>query len=141
MDKYRQIVKRRVTLGFIYCILVLVTQIIGRIFGEESYEVSFVSGFAFGIAGVALAKNIKYAKGLKNEELLRKMYIKEHDERLVQIAAKSGFWGMNITIYALCLAMLVALFFNKQTFYVLLVTCMSMIAIKLITWWYFNRKY
>ncbi|MBQ2854362.1 MAG: hypothetical protein IJE81_02690 [Oscillospiraceae bacterium] len=45
----------------------------------------FVSGAAFGILALILFGLAKNSKALKNEKELKKLYIKEHDERTIQI--------------------------------------------------------
>ena len=45
----------------------------------------FISGSAFGIIGFMVVCLIRNIRALKDEKLLKKLYIKEHDERTIQI--------------------------------------------------------
>lgn len=45
----------------------------------------FVCGAAWGIAAMMIISLIRTAKALHSEEALKKLYIKEHDERTIQI--------------------------------------------------------
>ena len=124
----------------VYSILIVVALIVGKLFGQESDAISFVSGFAFGIGGVAAVKSIRFSKTLKDQEKLKQMYIKEHDERLQEIASKVGVAGLNIGVSCMALGMLVAIFFNMTVFYTLLAATLFMVALKLILGWYYNKK-
>ena len=45
----------------------------------------FISGTALGIIGFMVVRLIRNIRALKDEKLLKKLYIKEHDERTIQI--------------------------------------------------------
>ncbi len=64
--------------------VVNITPIAGDSHWQSQWR-GFVSGASAGVAALMLFYLIRTARALRNEETLRKLYIKENDERQIQI--------------------------------------------------------
>lgn len=93
MDKYRTQIHRRQGILALAGIFFLLLITLPRVFGASS-EHDAVTGFQCGLASAMLIacafRSMHCGRALKDEALLRRMYIKEHDERLQAVRAKAG---------------------------------------------------
>ena len=81
MENFKKTLKKRVLFGTIYCLSIPVLTILLLWIIGSTRAAGFTSGFASGLAGVALYYVIQSARALKDEEKARAIYIKENDER------------------------------------------------------------
>ena len=72
----------------------------------------FISGAALGIIGFMVVCLIRNIRALKEEKLLKKLYIKEHDERTIQIWTAARASSMRTFIILGLVAGLIAGYFN-----------------------------
>lgn len=78
---------------------------------------------------------------IKNEQEMKKLYIKENDERTIMIKQKSGAIGIEICSIGLAFATVVAGFFNQIVFFSLLgATCFILFS-RLFLKLYYHRKF
>lgn len=105
----------------------------------------FIRWFSAGIflvIEVFLAVYIyKYKASINNEQLLKKIYIAENDERTHMILQRTGEAGMTICSIALAFATVVAGFFNITVFYTLLAVTAFVAMVKLVFKIYYRYKY
>ena len=80
----------------------------------------FNAGMILGLMGVIVFYIFLYAAALRNDEKLRKIYIKETDERLLLIYQKSGSVGMNIAMIGLIAGGFISAYFNVTVFITLI---------------------
>ena len=100
----------------------------------------FISGASFGILGLLLTGLIRNLRALKDEKKLKKLYIKESDERQAQIVAKALCEAMRATLI-LGLAVIVAGYFSMTVSLTLLVTVLLVSLMTLAFKLYFGKKY
>ena len=81
----------------------------------------FISGAALGIIGFMVVCLIRNIRALKDEKLLKKLYIKEHDARTIQIWTAARASSMRTFIILGLVAGLIAGYFN-------MVVCITIIA-------------
>ena len=106
-------------------------------------DVDFISGFLLGVfialEIIFIFWMVRYGRMLRREELLRKQYIKETDERNKAIQGKVGGAGRFLPPVFLT-ATVVSGFFNMTVFWTLLactwVVCLYMLGLKQ----YYRRK-
>lgn len=72
----------------------------------------FVSGAAFGILALMLFGLAKNAKALKNEKELKKLYVKEHDERTIQIYISARAAALQTTLLVGLAAIIITGYFS-----------------------------
>jgi len=104
-----------------------------------------ISGFQVGVfIGFQLTMLIyisKYTKALKTEDELKKLYIKEHDERTKLIKDKIGGTGFNFSLVAITTAAIMAGFFNELIFFTLLGVLSFMSLLKGFLKLYYRNKF
>lgn len=92
--------------------------------GDSHWQSSwrgFISGVAFGIIIFMVICLIRNIRALKDEKLLKKLYIKEHDERTIQIWTAARARTMQTSVILGLVAGIVAGYFN-------MVVCITLIA-------------
>lgn len=125
MYKFKQTVHFRVIRSILAAVgAVAVFFIIYSITGGSGPVDEFVQGFDLGIFSAVVVVSIfgavSNALTLRSEEKLKKLYIKETDERQALIKQKSGSTAFYIIMYSLILATIASGFLNKTVFFTLL---------------------
>lgn len=129
MEKYRQVTNKKLTLMTTFtafaAIFIVLTGAFVNMASAINEDVSdMIPGFQVGVfIGFQLIMIIhiaKYRKALKTEDELKKLYIKEHDERTKLIKDKIGGVGFNFSLVAITTAAIIAGFFNQIIFFTLL---------------------
>ncbi|WP_151736022.1 hypothetical protein [Paenibacillus tengchongensis] len=105
---------------------------------------SFIKGFhigAFiGVEVFVVSYLAKYMRASKSDTELKKLYIKENDERSSQILLSAGSLSMSVILVGLAIAAIVAGFFNSLVFYTLLAALLFILVIFFALMVYFSRK-
>lgn len=101
----------------------------------------FQLGAFVGLQLIMIVYIAKYRKALKTEEELKKMYIKEHDERTKLITDKIGGVGLNFSLVAITIATIMAGFFNQLVFFTLLAILIFMSLVKGTLKIYYRNKF
>lgn len=143
MEKFRKKLKRDIIFGEIFCgIYVLLIIALRFLIPEtpQSLGTDYTTGFFGGICAVILASIIANSAALKNEEKLKKLYIKETDERTRAVEASAGRAAVKIILAGLSVAMLAAANINKVVFFWLCGAVMFTAVVMLITKAYYNKK-
>ena len=125
MEKFYKKVRIRTILLSIMIILIGLSFGLLHIYQQKAQQLhDFNKGFQVGIfialELILIYLLVKYIISMRDETALRKLYIKEKDERTILIMQKSGAWGMTICYFGLAFGSLVASFFNKIVFLSLL---------------------
>jgi hypothetical protein len=68
-----------------------------------------------------------YTNALKDDDVLREMYLEEHDERNILIRARSGETTLTVLIRVLIVAAFVSALFSKTVF-------LTLAAVLIFTW-------
>ena len=152
MEDYRKKLERRVRLYGACCGLVpigllavnwLSRHTVGPALSE--HDMGFVHGFAVGISLVVIAISVYQAiriyKALKDEALLRKLYIDETDERAVFIQNKVGSTGIRLAVFLLVFAAIIACYFNMTVAYSLIGAALGLSLIMAGFKFYYKNKY
>jgi len=129
MEQYRKILNRKLTLMTVFTALVATFIVLTGVFvnitvGINEHISDMIHGFQVGVfIGLQLTMLVyiaNYRKALKNEDELKKLYIKEHDERTKLINDKISGVGFNFCLVAITTATIMAGFFNEIIFFTLL---------------------
>ena len=145
MSKFKQTVRFRVIRSiFSAVVAIAVFFIIYFITGGMGRVDDFVQGFDLGIFSAVVGVSIFYAVSnilaLRSEEKLKKLYIRETDERKTLIKQKSGSTAIYIIIYSLILATIASGFLNKTVFFTLLAAVAFSEITLLSTIFYYKHK-
>lgn len=136
LEKYRREIKNRVSVYQALIAVALVFVIIGNVLlKDRGQTVETVRGFAtglfIGIELVCVFQLGKLWKMLKDEEVLKEVYIREHDEREALIQMKSGFHVIPVLSFIILICAILVGFFNDTIFYTLVVVGIGQILIAL----------
>lgn len=129
MQEYRQKLKKEIIFNAIGAALLLAVQTLawlgiirpvaaGERFGD--YWNGFIAGLGFGIMALMLIGIIIDARALKNEQRLRKLYIKWSDERGRAICDKARSTAANIFLLAMLPITVIGGYFSVTVFFSLL---------------------
>lgn len=140
MNEFKKRIKVRVILGGIFCTLLLIPNVILSFFVDCSDFTEFVMGFFLAIEAVVIVLMAKYVMALRNEEDLKKLYIKETDERRIAIRTQAGRTGLYIVFGTLIIVMLISGYFSKIVFFTLLGVVLFTSFVILLTKLYYKKK-
>ncbi len=150
MEKFRLKQMRNIRISGIIMPLILLLFIALNFFVKDVERPSeFASGFHDGVRlGLflvfeaywlfSLTRSIRV---LRNKEYLRKLYIKETDERLQYVKMKSGANFIKVFALILMTAILISSFFNSTVFLTLIGVAYATAILKLILILYYRKKY
>ncbi|MDI9470079.1 MAG: hypothetical protein QM296_07725 [Bacillota bacterium] len=144
MEAYKARLKGDIAIGVIMVSIIAICQpLVWFVIPEypDALNKGFTSGFLIGIALVAVAIIARNASVLKNEDELRKLYIKENDERTLAVEASAGKTGIKIVLMGLAIAMAVAASIHRVVALTLLGATLFTVAVIFITNWIYNRKF
>ena len=101
----------------------------------------FICGAAMGVLAMMLFGLYKNAKALKDEKELKKLYIKEHDERTIQIWTAARAVALQTVLLVGLVAIIVAGYFSITVSLTImvctLVTSLTVLLFKI----YYSKKY
>ena len=151
MEEYRKQAKRKIQIHSGICGLLPLAFLIVRGLGNNAaaplneFDLGFVHGLAFGLGMFLLLANLfralKLNKALKDDALLKKMYIAETDERNIFIQNKVGSTGMPIAAFLLVFAAMIACYFNIVVTYSLVGAALGLSLIMGSFKLYYRNKY
>ncbi len=145
MEKFKKTLRTRIAFSVLYCSFVLVLMGLG-VFHTGGERVSdFISGFRLGVClgveFVAVLYIIKSGMALRDEEKLKRLYIKETDERIQMIRSKAGSSGMFVAMGGLMLGAIVAGYFNNVVSLTLIGASVFVSLVMVLLKVYYLKKY
>lgn len=106
----------------------------------DSFSSGYLTGTGGGLIGVSVAMLLKTRAALKNEEKLRAMRIEEEDERNLQLAYKSGYTSMAVTVVCLYIASFWFAFHDAAMLKVLTTIAGFLMVTHLAAWFWFRSR-
>ena len=126
MTEYKKVIKSRVIILALSIVLSAAIVYLGIVFAERAETVTgtyfdgfsrgFPIGLFIGFLAMMLFFVIRYIRALKNESLLKKLYIEENDERKKAIRQSALGKSFFFTIGILIVGLTVASFYNTFRF-------------------------
>ncbi len=106
----------------------------------HSHWNGFVTGASCGIFALLLVSLIRNCQALKDEKKLKKLYVKEHDERSIQILALARNTAMQILLIGGLVATVIAGYFSVTVSLTILacIFCASVTSLLLVG--YYSKK-
>ena len=146
MEKFKKNIKQK----FIVCtiayavmfsaalILSMLTafEILIPVTGDAAFCVGLIGGGA-----VMLSHALNYRKGLKNEEKLKELYIKDTDERSVIIFKSTYSLASYLLVILMLIAAIIFAYINSVICYTLLTVLIVFAILISISSLYYNKKY
>ena len=140
MNEFRKRIKMRVILGGLFCALLMIPNVVLNFLVERSDFTGFVMGFFVASEAIVVVLMAKYVATLRSEEELKKLYIKETDERRIAIRTQAGRTGLCIVFGTLIIAVLISGYFSKTVFFTLLGVSLFTSLVMILTKLYYNMK-
>jgi len=151
MEEYKAKLRRRMQLNGTLCGLfplgmrgldVLIGNARRPLGGHETdFMRGLMIGFAMFIIAMTVFNMVRIRRALRDEALLKRMYIAETDERAIFIRNKVGGAGIRISIFVLMVAAIIACYFNMTVTYSLIGAAMLIALIKASFKLYYRAKY
>jgi hypothetical protein len=146
---YQQMIKRRykrlrwltLFILFLICFVEVATETnllpVHLLAKETGYQLGFMIGFQLAI-GIKLVKMHRF---LHDEQRLYAAYCKENDERRKMIEEKSNVMTFRLLLIMLVGCTMVAGYFDKKTFFILLILLFVILFAEIAIKKYFSYKY
>ena len=140
MEEFRKKLKKD-TLVYIGFIVMGVTGfVLMVVFGKNNPGVNSIAGFCGALITISIMFIIRNRKVLGNEKLLKELYIRNTDERNIQIAASSARTSIYLIIASLSIGVIVTGFFSRSVSCALSVCLAAIVVIHLLVMAYYNKK-
>lgn len=144
MEEFKRIIQKRNLIlkgSILVCIILSIMFYVIPI--EKTYEIgiSFQLGICIGILFLGLLGIYKYSKALKDEQMLKKLYIEEHDERKMMIKQKVGQSSLITIVLSLAIITCVSSYMNMLVTKTLICVIYGILFITLIFKIYYSKKY
>ncbi len=155
MDEYREKLKltNRIT-AVCACVLYLVCALgamaeagmipLNPLVGDPHWQSrwrGFLSGATMGIASLMLYFCVRTAAALKDDKKLRKLYIKAHDEREIQLVTAARSAAMQTGLLVGIVAVIVAGYFSIAICLTILACLLALCLLMYGFYFYYRRKY
>lgn len=155
MEQYKETLKKQ-NIFLIVCIIILALFaalsiaaeagliVISPLAGDSHWQSKwrgFVCGAAFGIMGLMIYGLLQNRKALRDDKQLKKLYIKNHDERSIQIWTAARAASMQVFLLGGLVACVVAGYFSVTVSLTILVCVALHSLIGLGFKIYYSKKY
>lgn len=146
MKNFKAEVRKRILLRRFLLVGIIVIDILLNVFRDQFTNIpDFAFGYQIGVLiGLIILLSINlymYERAYRNEDRLKMLYIKEHDERKVLIKSKMAMGTLFISIALLGIATLIAVYINRTVAFTLISVIYGMGIILCILKVYFAKKY
>lgn len=136
LENYHEVLKKRERLYKSYISFALIFWGIGNFLLKDQARLNdsalgFINGLTLGIEIICVFWVYKIRKALKDDKMLRELYIDEHDERKNFIKLKSGSNLIGKIALGIFVASILASYFNMVVFYTLVITGIFLILVSL----------
>lgn len=136
LENYHEVLKKRERLYKSYISFALIFWGIGNFLLKDQARLNdsalgFINGLTLGIEIICVFWVYKIRKALKDDKMLRELYIDEHDERKNFIKLKSGSNLIGKIALGIFVASILASYFNMVVFYTLVITGSFLILVSL----------
>lgn len=149
MKNYKKIIKQRLlAMGLFTMSCSSICLVVGMSGLPEKYKPDgdfgdFLNGFQLGVfiafVLICIFFLAKYTTALKNEKVLKEMYIKETDERSVKISELTGERLQKTVCFPLLFSAIIAGYFSAEVFFTLIAVIFFISLVATVRKIYFNK--
>ncbi len=140
-EVHKRILLRRFLLAGIIVIDVLLNVFRDQFSNVSDYALGYQTGVLIGLMILLSINLYMYERSYRNEDRLKILYIKEHDERKVLIKSKMAMGTLFISIGLLGVATMIAVYINQTVAFTLISVIYGMGIILCILKVYYSKKY
>lgn len=136
LENYHEVLKKRERLYKSYISFALIFWGIENFLLKDQARLNdsalgFINGLTLGIEIICVFWVFKIRKALKDDKMLKELYIDEHDERKNFIKLKSGSNLIGKIALGIFVASILASYFNMVVFYTLVITGIFLVLVSL----------
>ena len=106
----------------------------------HSHWIGFITGASCGIFALLFVSLIRNRRALKDEKQLKKLYVKEHDERTIQILTLARNTAMQILLMGGLVAVVIAGYFSITVSLTILACIFTASITSLLLVGYYSKK-
>ncbi len=149
MENYRTKLKHQNVIFALSAVALIVTQVLayarvitpnaGNSHWSDGWN-GFIAGAAFAVMAFMLFGLIKNLIALKSPEKLKKQYVKENDERKIQITEKGQAQGSSAFLLSMPAAIIISGYFNIVVCITCVVVTFALSIFMIIGKVYYNKK-
>ncbi|WP_041140047.1 hypothetical protein [Beduini massiliensis] len=140
-EVHKRILLRRSLLAGVIVIEILLNVFRDRFTNIPDYAFGYQVGVLIGMMILLSVNLYMYERSYRNDERLKMLYIKEHDERKILIKSKMAMSTLFISIGLLGIATLIAVYINQTVAFTLISVIYGMGIILCILKVYYAKKY
>ena len=107
----------------------------------QSTWYGYVTGISCGVFAVMAVLLIRNLRAMKDEKKLKVLYIKEHDERMIQIQTLARNTAMQCLLWVGLVASVIAGYFSITVSITIMICTFVSSSVNLLLMTYYNRKY
>lgn len=145
LDSYKKELEKRIELMIIFCFIALLALLLGNFYLKAQFPnnenlTDYIIGFFTGLELVCVFNIAKLHRVYKDKELLRKMYLKETDEREKLIRLKSGANIVPLFSMVIIAISFVVAYVSFDAFLAMTIVAFAQLLISFILKIYWQRK-
>ncbi len=145
LENYHEVLNKRERLYKSYISFALIFWGIGNFLLKDKARLNdsalgFINGLTLGIEIICVFWVFRIRKALKDDKILRRLYIDEHDERKKFIKLKSGSNLIGKIALGIFMISILASYFDMVVFYTLVITGIFLIILSLLLKLYWIKK-
>ena len=145
LENYHEVLKKRERLYKSYISFALIFLGIGNFLLKDQARINdsvlgVINGLTLGIERICVFSVYRIRKALKDDKILRRLYIDEHDERKKFIKLKSGSNLIGKIALGIFMISILASYFDMVVFYTLVITGIFLIILSLLLKLYWIKK-
>lgn len=140
MKNFEKELRTRMYIGFGFALIMILVNAIVLFSSPGGFNNGFIMGIYSGMAIIGLVVAVEARSALKNEEKKRKLYIKENDERDLEIKAKAThFTSLFILLGNIVLASII-MFFQPIVAYTIIGVSIETAILVVLSIMFFDKK-
>ena len=145
LENYKKEIKFRIDVLVVLCIVALLAVVVGNFYLIDKFPLKhnvtdMVVGFFTGLELVSLFYMRKLIRAYRNKDILKKMFIKETDERMILINMRSGANIIPILSMVIVVASLVVAYVNYDAFVALMIVAFVQMVVSKLLKRYWSKK-
>ena len=112
MEEFKITLQKKIWVYYLFSGICAVGVLLLTIFGKANDGFNATSGLLGALFAISFCNIIKIRKALKNDEMLKQIYIRNTDERNIQITKEAANASFHVIIIGIALATVIANFIS-----------------------------
>lgn len=112
MENFKLTLQKKIRVYLLFSVICAAGVLLLSIFGKANDGFNATSGLLGALFAISFCNIIKVKKALKNDEMLKEIYIRNTDERNIQITKEAANASFHVIIIGIALATVIANFIS-----------------------------